>query len=123
MVAFNASDEALDDGGFTGMEGQVSVDMHGTNGRQVGFNSLGLQALVAEGGDPFQDGCLGGGEDGVVCVEELGVESNKFDERFLTGIVGRSSGGREAVPKKEGGVTREVSVRLIPVLWGLGEEG
>lgn len=53
----------------------------------------------------------------------LRVEPHKVGERFLTGIIGRTSGGCETVPEVEGSVPGEVSVRFIPVVRGFSEEG
>ena len=90
MVALDAPDEALNDRGLADVEGEISIDVEGTYGRQVGFNGLWLKPSLAEVGNPLDDGCLSGRQDGVIGVEVLRVEANKLDERFLTGTVGRA---------------------------------
>lgn len=37
MVLFNAADGALNEGGFACMERDISIDMEGTNSREVGW--------------------------------------------------------------------------------------
>ncbi len=60
VEAFNSADEPLDDWGLANGKGEVSVDVEGTNGGQVGLNGLWLETLVTKMGDPFEDGCLSG---------------------------------------------------------------
>ncbi len=91
MISFDTPDESLDDRGFADVEREISVDVEGANGREIGFNGFWLEPPLTQEGDPLNDGCLVGGEDGVVGVEVLRIELDKFDERFLTGIVGRAS--------------------------------
>lgn len=59
MVTLDTSNEALYDGSFAGVEGEVHVCMHGSNVCKVLFDGFGLNA-TSEGGDPGHDGGLRG---------------------------------------------------------------
>jgi hypothetical protein len=83
VVALDTTYESLHDGRFRDCERQVSIDVEGTNGRQVALNCFGLNT-TSETGDPGHDGWLGSGQDGAVGI----VETMKFDmvnEGFLSG--------------------------------------
>lgn len=55
-------------------------------------------------------------------VEVCGTEPDEVNEGFLTTAVCLASAGCEAVPEVEGDLSRDMSVRLIPLSRGLGEE-
>ncbi|KAK6996334.1 hypothetical protein R3P38DRAFT_2565997, partial [Favolaschia claudopus] len=50
------------------------------------------------------------------------VESNEFNEGFLSRGIGFPGGGSEAVPEEKCDFSREVSVRRIPVIRDCGVE-
>lgn len=96
--------------------------MEGTNGREVGFNGGMFEAFIGKEGDPFTDGSGGRWEEGTTGGPEGWVKSNEVEEAFLTGGIGFTSAGCETVPEVEGRASREVRVRLIPIIWDFVDE-
>ena len=74
VVTLDATDEPLYDGRLRDCERKVSVDMEGTNGRQVALNGFGLNS-AGKARNPRHDGGLCGGQDGAISV----VQAMEFD--------------------------------------------
>ena len=63
-----------------GASAGVRLHVEGTNGGEVGFNGLWLQAAGPEVGDPFHDASLSGGDAGSIAVDECWACSDEIDE-------------------------------------------
>jgi hypothetical protein len=96
--------------------GEAGVDMEGTNTGEVGFNGRVSEPAIGEEGNPLGEGGRGGGEKTTGLGLEGWINCDKIQEGSLPCCVGFSSTGGEAVPEVKGGSTREVSMRLIPVI-------
>jgi len=122
-IPLDATNEPLDLWAFTGVEGEVVVNVEGADMTEILFDCGGLHGPEAQLGHPFHDRKPGSRQWGTIRIGQTGVELDEVKELALPCAVGVACRRCEAVPKEEGAPSRERRVRLIPMSRGSVVDG